>query len=58
MLINLDPREQVVFHRGDRIAQLVVQKPPTVSIVEVSSLPGSARDTGGFGSTGGHRGAQ
>ncbi len=57
-LINLDPREQVVFHRGDRIAQLVVQKLPTVSIVEVSSLPGSARDTGGFGSTGGHRGAQ
>ena len=56
-LINLDHHTPVVFHRGDRIAQLVVQEVPVVSLVEVESLPGSARDVGGFGSTGGHRGA-
>ena len=57
-LINLDPREDVVFRRGDRVAQLVVQEIPRVSVIEVHSLPGSARDVGGFGSTGGHRDAQ
>jgi dUTP pyrophosphatase len=56
-LINLDPDTPVVFHRGDRIAQLVVQEVPRMSLVEVEQLPGSARDVGGFGSTGGHRGA-
>lgn len=55
-LINLDPEHEVAFHRGDRIAQLVVQQLPEVELVEVDRLPGSARDTGGFGSTGGHRG--
>lgn len=55
-LINLDPDQEVVFHRGDRIAQLVVQRLPDVELVEVERLPGSARDTAGFGSTGGHRG--
>ncbi len=57
-LVNLAPHEAVVFHRGDRIAQLVVQEVPTVHLTEVDSLPGSARDSGGFGSTGGHRGSQ
>lgn len=57
-LINLDPHAPIVFHRGDRIAQLVVQQLPHVEVVEVSSLPGSARDVGGFGSTGGHRDSQ
>jgi dUTP pyrophosphatase len=57
-VINLDPEAQVVFSRGDRIAQLVVQQLPAVEVVEVSMLPGSARDTGGFGSTGGHRSSQ
>ncbi|MEZ5186131.1 MAG: dUTP diphosphatase [Candidatus Nanopelagicales bacterium] len=55
-LINLDRGHDVRFERGDRIAQLVVQQVPALGIVEVDSLPGSARDTGGFGSTGGHRG--
>ena len=55
-LVNLDPDHEVVFHRGDRIAQLVVQTLPEVRLVEVDTLPGSARDAGGFGSTGGHRG--
>ena len=58
ILINLDGHQSVEFRRGDRIAQLVVQEVPHVELIEVSQLPGSARDTGGFGSTGGHRGAQ
>ncbi len=58
VLINLDPHASVTFERGDRIAQLVVQELPKVQLIEVSQLPGSARDAGGFGSTGGHRGAQ
>lgn len=58
VLINLDAHASVRFERGDRIAQLVVQQLPKVELIEVSQLPGSARDAGGFGSTGGHRGAQ
>ncbi|HYN74776.1 MAG TPA: dUTP diphosphatase [Candidatus Limnocylindria bacterium] len=53
-VINLDPRDAVVFHRGDRIAQLVVQRVERARFHEVDRLPGSARADGGFGSTGGH----
>jgi dUTP pyrophosphatase len=53
-LINTDLRLPVSFERGDRIAQLVVQRVATPMFHEVQSLPGSARGTGGFGSTGGH----
>jgi dUTP pyrophosphatase len=53
MLINLDPRLPVVLRRGDRIAQLVVQQVERARFVEVDALPGSARGTGGHGSTGG-----
>jgi len=52
-VINLDPREPVVFRRGDRVAQLVVQRVERVRFHEVEALPGSARADGGFGSTGG-----
>jgi dUTP pyrophosphatase len=38
--------------RGDRIAQLVVQRFERADFIEVSELPDSARGTGGFGSTG------
>ncbi|MCE7081269.1 dUTP diphosphatase [Streptomyces sp. ST2-7A] len=58
ILINLDPRESVRFERFDRIAQLVVQRVETVRFHEVAQLPGSARAGGGFGSTGGHAGAE
>jgi dUTP pyrophosphatase len=44
----------VVFHRGDRIAQLVIQPVVRARFHEVERLPGSARGDGGFGSTGGH----
>jgi dUTP pyrophosphatase len=42
------------LRRGDRIAQLVVQKVEHARFVEVGELPGSERGTGGHGSTGGH----
>ena len=57
-VVNLDPRAPVTFRRGDRIAQLVVQRVERARFHEVSTLPGSARADGGFGSTGGMPGAQ
>ena len=53
-LINHDPRSEVRLRRGDRIAQLVVQRVERVRFVEVTALPESARGAGGYGSTGGH----
>ena len=53
-VINLDPVTPVEFHRGDRIAQLVIQPVVTARFHEVERLPGSDRGDGGFGSTGGH----
>jgi dUTP pyrophosphatase len=53
LLINHDPSNSVVLRRGDRIAQLVIQQVETARFVEVERLPGSARGTGGYGSTGG-----
>ncbi len=53
-VVNLDPRTPVVFRRGDRIAQLVIQAVVRATFHEVQRLPGSARGSGGFGSTGGH----
>jgi dUTP pyrophosphatase len=53
MLINLDPTEPVRLSRGDRIAQLVVQRVEQARFVEVDRLPGSTRGAGGYGSTGG-----
>lgn len=52
LLVNLDPAEPVEIARGDRIAQLVVQRVEAVSVREVDVLPPSARGGGGFGSTG------
>ena len=52
ILINHDKSEPVSFKRGDRIAQLVIQKVERAEFVEVHELPGSDRGTGGFGSTG------
>ncbi|MGH3368253.1 MAG: dUTP diphosphatase [Nocardioidaceae bacterium] len=53
MLVNLDPRTSVTLHRGDRIAQLVIQPVETARFVETEELPGSQRGDGGYGSTGG-----
>jgi dUTP pyrophosphatase len=54
LLVNLDPAEPVVLSRGDRVAQLVVQRVERASFVEVEALPGSTRGDGGYGSTGGY----
>lgn len=53
-LVNLDPREVITLQRGDRIAQLIVQRVEHVEFVEVSDLEPTERGTGGYGSTGGH----
>ena len=53
LVVNHDPRETVRLRRGDRIAQLVVQRVERVRFHEVELLPGSARGEGGHGSTGG-----
>ena len=57
VLVNLDPREAVELHRGDRVAQLVLQRVEHARFVEVDALPGSTRGDGGYGSTGGFRGS-
>jgi dUTP pyrophosphatase len=56
-LLNTDRAQPVRFGRGDRIAQLVIQRVAVPVFHEVESLPGSARGDGGFGSTGGHAAA-
>ena len=53
MLINHDPREPIELRRGDRIAQLVIQRFERAAFVEVPTLPESVRGAGGYGSTGG-----
>jgi dUTP pyrophosphatase len=52
IVINHDRTEDFVIKRGDRIAQLVVQRVESAQFVEVEVLPESARGAGGFGSTG------
>lgn len=51
-LINLDPEHTVVFHPGDRIAQLVIQRYVEARFIPADVLPGSDRAERGFGSTG------
>jgi dUTP pyrophosphatase len=52
LLVNLDPTMPFEVRRGDRIAQLVIQRVEEASFTEVDDLGESARGTGGFGSTG------
>jgi dUTP pyrophosphatase len=53
-LLNTDSEHSVSFRRGDRIAQLVIQRVERAIFHEADVLPGSMRGDGGFGSTGGH----
>ena len=53
-LINHDPRTPIELRRGDRIAQLLVQRVELVDFVEVEQLDETARGAGGYGSSGGH----
>lgn len=52
-LVNHDRVEPYVVRRGDRIAQLVIQRFETATFTEAADLPGSPRGKGGYGSTGG-----
>src|SRR5207248_11780010 len=56
LLVNTDPREEYTVKRGDRIAQLVVQRVESVEWLEVDELDATTRDAFGFGSTGGFGG--
>ena len=53
-LINLDPTEPVRIARGDRIAQLLVQRVELWEVEEVGELDRTDRGESGHGSTGGH----
>jgi dUTP pyrophosphatase len=52
-LLNTDAAEPVRLQRGDRVAQLVVQKVERARFLRAETLPGSHRGEGGFGSSGG-----
>ena len=52
LLVNTDPAEEFAVHRGDRIAQLVIQRVEYVEWEAVESLDATSRDAFGFGSTG------
>jgi dUTP pyrophosphatase len=58
ILVNHDRANPVEIRRGDRIAQLVVQRVERAHFHLVDELPESARGSGGHGSTGGHAGLE
>ncbi|MHA7154999.1 dUTP diphosphatase [Arthrobacter sp. TMN-50] len=53
-LLNTDQTESLTFHRGDRIAQLLIQRVEHADFTVVEELPESVRGSAGFGSTGGY----
>ncbi|HEX6476612.1 MAG TPA: dUTP diphosphatase [Acidimicrobiales bacterium] len=52
LLVNTDPNTVYRVRRGDRIAQLVIQRVEAAGFRPVEELPQSQRGTGGFGHTG------
>jgi len=54
ILFNSDPRVQAVVKSGERVAQLVLNKVEIIEWEESGVLEASAREAGGFGSTGSH----
>ena len=50
--VNLDPAATISIARGDKVAQLVIQRVETAEIVEVPTLDETERGEGGFGSSG------
>jgi len=52
LLVNTDPDEDYPVERGDRIAQLIVQRVEHASFTPVEVLDATDRGTGGFGHTG------
>jgi dUTP pyrophosphatase len=59
ILVNLINHDRVIsakISRGDRIAQLVIQRVERAHFHVVEDLPDTVRGAGGHGSTGGHAG--
>jgi dUTP pyrophosphatase len=54
-LVNHDPGATVKISRGDRIAQLLIQRVERATFHVVDELPTTVRGSGGHGSTGGHQ---
>jgi dUTP pyrophosphatase len=52
ILFNLDTEKAFEVQKGDRIAQLILEKISMASLEEVDDLDATVRGTGGFGSTG------
>jgi dUTP pyrophosphatase len=52
LLVNTDPADDYEVTRGDRIAQLVIQRVERADFVVVDELPDSVRGEGGWGHTG------
>jgi dUTP pyrophosphatase len=52
-LLNTDRHQAIELRRGDRIAQMVIQRVEYAQFIPVNELSGSVRGAGGFGSTGG-----
>lgn len=50
--VNLDNERPIHIERGERIAQLVIQRVPVVRLMEVDKLDETDRGSGGFGSSG------
>jgi dUTP pyrophosphatase len=57
-LINHDRENSVKITRGDRIAQLVIQRVERADFQLVEELPSAGRGVNGHGSTGGHAGLE
>ena len=51
-LLNTDDAASIQINRGDRIAQLLVQRVARVQLIEADALDDTDRGSGGFGSTG------
>lgn len=52
LLMNTDPRQPYHVRRGDRVAQLVIQRVEEAEFVVCDELPSGERGVAGFGSTG------
>lgn len=50
--INLDATSPLTVSRGDKVAQLVIQRVERAALIEVDDLDETRRGEGGFGSTG------
>jgi len=52
VVVNLDGASPIHIKRGEKVAQLVIQRVEHVEVQVTAELPGSERGEGGFGSSG------